>query len=107
MNIGIDYNGKHYCLEYSREAVMEMENEGFSITDVQEKMMLRSKQLWTGAFKKNHPDTSEAVIMEMYDKYIGKKAVKDALQTMIIDTYKFLVPEDEEDLGNLGVTVNP
>ena len=27
--INFDYNGKHYCLEYSREAVKRMEAAGF------------------------------------------------------------------------------
>lgn len=105
MNISFDYNGKHYCLEYSRETAMEMEAEGFSITDVQEKVMTRSIQLWTGAFKKNHPDADEKIVMEMYDKYGNRTKIKEALQTMIIDTYKFLVPTEGDDDGDF--TINP
>ena len=106
MNISFDYKGKHYCLEYSRQTAIEMEAEGFSIIDVQEKMMTRSEQLWTGAFKKNHPDADPKIVMELYEKYGNKKKIKDALQTMIIETYKFLVPEDDGD-DDGDFTVNP
>lgn len=107
MNISFDYKGKHYCLEYSRQTAMDMEAEGFSITDVDVKVMTRSQQLWTGAFKKNHPDADPALVLEMYEKYGNRKKIKDALQTMIIDTYKFLVPEEDEGEDDGDFTVNP
>ena len=57
--INFDYNGKHYCLEYTRDTVKQMEAMGFSINDIGDKPATRIEQLWAGAFLANCHKTSQ------------------------------------------------
>lgn len=102
--INFDYNGKHYCLEYSREAVKRMEAAGFKPGESGSTPMIELDMLWAGAFYKNHRKTSSRVIEEILDKMKDKIKLLETLRTMIADTYNSLMDSDEADEGNVEWT---
>jgi uncharacterized protein YoxC len=104
--INCDYNGKHYCLEYTRETVKMMEASGFNINDVGDKPATRIEQLWAGAFLAHHQrKVSNTVIKELYDKMKDKDKLLEALTTMYNATLSYLLPDqDEDDEGNVEWT---
>ena len=100
--INFDYNGKHYCLEYNREAVKRMEAAGFKPGESGTTPLLELDMLWAGAFYKNHRKESSNVIEKLLDKMKEKDKLLDALRTMVAETYNSLMDEDDE--GNVEWT---
>lgn len=105
-SISFDYNGKHYCLEYTRAAVQMMERAGFCPNDIDQKPALRLEQMWAGAFLKNHRNVSDRVISELLDKMGDRKKLFGILQDMISETYNALVEDNEADEGDQGNVVS-
>jgi hypothetical protein len=97
--INFDYNGKHYCLEYSREAVKRMEAAGFKPGESGSTPLIELDMLWAGAFYKNHRKTSSKIIEEILDKMKDKMGLLEALRNMMAETYNSLM-DDEGDEGN-------
>ena len=89
--INFDYNGKHYCLEYTREAVKRMEAAGFKPGE-------------SGATPLNHRKESSRVIEAILDKMKDKEKLLEALRTMVAETYNSLMEPDEGDEGNVEWT---
>ena len=102
--INFDYNGKHYCLEYNREAVKRMEAAGFKPGESGATPMIELDMLWAGAFYKNHRKTSSRVIEEILDKMKDKVKLLETLRNMVAETYNSLMDEDEDDEGNVEWT---
>lgn len=102
--INFDYNGKHYCLEYTRDTVKQMEAAGFNINDVGDKPATRVEQLWAGAFLANNRKTSQNIIKELFDKMKNKDQLIEKLTEMYASTLSYLLPDDEEDAGNVEWT---
>ena len=95
--INFDYNGKHYCLEYTRDTVKMMEAGGFTINDIGDKPATRIEQLWAGAFLANHRKVSNTVVKELYSKMKDKDGLLKKLGEMYNNTMKYLLPDDDED----------
>lgn len=105
-SISFDYNGKHYCLEYTRATVQMMERAGFCPNDIDQKPALRLEQMWAGAFLKNHRNVSDRVISELLDKMGDRKKLFSILQDMISETYNALVEDNDTDEGDQGNVVS-
>ena len=105
-SISFDYNGKHYCLEYTRATVQLMERAGFCPNDIDQKPALRLEQMWAGAFLKNHRNVSDRVISELLDKMGDRKKLFSILQDMISETYNALVEDNDTDEGDQGNVVS-
>lgn len=99
--INFDYDGKHYCLEYNRDSVRQMEAAGFTTNDIEQKPQTRVEQLWTGAFLANHKRVSNTVIKELYGKMKDKDALLKKLAEMYNATLDYLLDDDE---GNVEWT---
>jgi len=102
--INFDYNGKHYCLEYSREAVKRMEAAGFKPGESGSTPMIELDMLWAGAFYKNHRRESSHVIEQILGKMKDKLKLLEVLRSMVAETYNSLMNEDEGDEGNVEWT---
>lgn len=102
--INFDYNGKHYCLEYSREAVKRMEAAGYKPGESGATPLIELDMLWAGAFYKNHRKESSRVIDSILDKMKDKDKLLEALRTMVAETYNSLIEPDEGDEGNVEWT---
>lgn len=102
--INFDYNGKHYCLEYTRESVKRMEAAGFRPGESGSTPLMELDMLWAGAFYKNHRKESSNVIEKLLDKMKDKDKLLDALRTMVAETYNSLLDSEEDDEGNVDWT---
>jgi hypothetical protein len=103
--INFDYNGKHYCLEYTRDTVKQMEGAGFVLADMGDRPATRIEQLWAGAFLANHRKTSNTVIKELYGKMKDKETLLTKLSEMYQNTLNYLLPDaDDDDEGNVEWT---
>lgn len=103
--INFDYNGKHYCLEFTRETIRQMEAAGFKPAEVYDKPELGLEQMWAGAFLANHRKTSNTVISKILDEMKNRSKLRDKLLEMVAETYESLFPEeDDSDQGNVEWT---
>lgn len=102
--INFDYNGKHYCLEYTRESVKRMEAAGFKPGESGATPLIELDMLWAGAFYKNHRKESSSVMEKLLDKMKDKEKLLEALRTMVAETYNSLLDNDEDDEGNVDWT---
>jgi len=98
--INFDFNGKHYCLEYTRETVKMMEAGGFNINDVDAKPATRIEQLWFGAFAANHRNTSQNLMRAIYDQMKNKELLLTKLSEMYNNTLSYLMGDE----GNVDWT---
>jgi len=105
--INFEFNGKKYCLEYTRETVKVMEAGGFTTNDIAQKPATRIEQLWAGAFLANHRNVSNKVIEELYMKMKDKELLLQKLTEMYNNTLNYLLPDKENDeLGNVEWTAS-
>ena len=101
--INFDYNGKHYCLEYTPETIKRMEAAGFTLNDFGDHPATRTEQLWAGSFMANCSKVSSNVIKELYGKMKDKESLVSSLIEMYNNTLSYLMdPEDDE--GNVEWT---
>lgn len=108
--IDFDYNGKHYCLEYTPDSIKRMEAAGFSMNDLFDKPQTRIEQLWAGAFLAHERKVSSTVIKNLYEEMKCKKLI-GTLITMYNNTLQNLVPDlddnaEEEQRGNVKWTAS-
>lgn len=105
--INFDYDGKHYCLEYTPKSISRMEAAGFVLEEIYSKPNLRIPQLWDGAFIAHESRVSTTVKNELFEKMKCKKLVR-VLAEMYNNVTSQLVPdidsEDEEYTGNVEWT---
>ena len=88
--IDFNYRGKHYCLEYSREALVRMESAGYNPSEAGERPMLELTQLWAGAFYKNHRNESSKTIERILNEIPNQDELLDSLREMVAATYETL-----------------
>lgn len=105
--INFEYNGKRYCLEYTRETVKMMEAAGFNPGETGSKPLIEMEQLWAGAFLANHRRVSSRVIEELFNQMKDKSKLLETLRHMVADTYESIMGynnEGEDDSGNVDWT---
>lgn len=101
--INFEYNGKRYCLEYTRETVKQMESAGFNINQIGDMPATRIEQLWEGAFLAHHRRViGDGIAMEIYKEIDDKKALLKKLAEMYNATLSYLLPDEDDEEGNAG-----
>ena len=104
--INFDYDGKHYCLEYTPAVIKRMEAEGFRLTEIGEMPATRIEQLWNGAFMEHHRRAvGDGKTMEIYKDMKHREKLLEALSKMYSSTLNYLMP-DEDDEGNVEWTAS-
>lgn len=106
--ITVTYKNEDYTLEYSRNAVRQMEQQGFVLDQIAEKPMNMVPLLVYGAFMKNHKGVKRALVDEIYEHIADKIGDGDngfihALLEMYAETVNTLTDNDSVDAGNLAV----
>ena len=101
-----NYQGKDFCLEYTRKSVEQMEKNGFVASNIQEKPMTTLPTLFAGAFLANHRFVKQDVIDEIYSKMTNKQELIGKLAEMYNEPIMALVDEPEESEGNLDWTAS-
>ena len=100
------YQGKEYCLEYTRKSVETMERNGFVASDIQNKPMTVLPALFAGAFLANHRFVKQDVIDEIYSKMTNKSDLIGKLAEMYNEPIMALIDEPEDAEGNLDWTAS-
>lgn len=106
--ITITYNSKEYVLEYSRNAVKTMEQQGFVLDKLSEQPMTMVPLLVWGAFIKNNKGIKRNLVDEIYDHITDKIGDGDngfihALLEMYAETVNTLTDNENVDEGNRAV----
>lgn len=106
--ICIEYNGDEFTLEYSRNSVKQMEQQGFSLDKITDQPMTMIPMLVYGAFTKNHKGIKRSLVDEIYDHTVDKIADGDngfihALLEMYAETMNVLTQDNPVDEGNRAV----
>lgn len=97
--IEFNYNGKAYVLEYNRKAIEYIERQGFSISQLAEKPMLMLPMAFSGLFFKNHKNTRQSEIDEIYDDFKNKDMLINTIAEMLNEAYSSLQDDNQE--GNI------
>lgn len=100
------YQGKDYCLEYTRKSVETMERNGFVASDIESKPMVTLPALFAGAFLANHRFVKQDVIDAIFAKMTNKGELIGRLAEMYNEPIMTLVDEPEETEGNLDWTAS-
>ena len=103
--IKFEYEGIGYTLEFNRLTVKHMERDGFRIDKLSEQPMTMLPQLFSGAFKANHPWLKQSVIDTIYDNIADKEGLLSALVDMYNETVETLFKTNSGETGkNLAWT---
>lgn len=104
--IKLTYNKQEYILEYSRNAVKQMEQQGFVLDQIGDKPMTMVPLLVYGAFIKNHKGIKRSLVDEIYENIAdktgedGENGFLQALLEMYAETVNTLTGNTAADEGN-------
>lgn len=107
--ITVTYKNQDYVLEYSRNAVKQMEQQGFVLDQISEKPMTMVPLLVYGAFIKNNKGVKRNLVDEIYENIadkIGNDGENGFIQTLLemyAETVNALTDNAPADEGNLAV----
>lgn len=99
--IEFNYKNKDYVLEYNREAVAYIEQQGFVVSELAKKPMLMLPMAFEGLFYKNHKNAKKAEMDEIFDKFKDKSALITTIAEMLSETYETLQDNAEDVEGNI------
>ena len=97
--ISFSYDGKDYCLEYTRQTVKKMEDRGFVAARILEAPMTVLPELFAGSFMANHKYTDRKIIDAIYDKMTDKKQLVETLTQMYNEPIEALMADGDEGNG--------
>lgn len=103
--INLTYDKKEYTLEYSRQSVKTMENQGFILEELTAKPANMIPLLFAGAFIKNHSGKNgvkRKVIDEIFEEIDDKAALLEALMEMYAETLSSLTEGNNSGEGNVS-----
>lgn len=104
----LTYDNKDYTLEYSRNAVRQMEQQGFVLDKLSEQPMTMVPILVYGAFAKHHKGVKRTLVDEIYEHIAdkigdGENGFIHALLEMYAETIQTLTDNTTADEGNMAV----
>lgn len=99
--ITLTYKNKEYTLEFTRQSVKTMEQQGFVLDELSSKPMTMIPMLFSGAFIRNHKGIKRALIDEIYEEISDKSGFMEALMELYAETLSTLM-DDKEESGNLS-----
>lgn len=101
--ITFEYENRNYTLEFTRNSVRTMENNGFKISDIKDKPISLLPEFFAGAFIAHHKFVKRTLIDEMFENMANKDDLIQNLSEMYNETLISLMGgEDEEASGNIS-----
>ena len=100
------YDGKEYCLEYTRKSVETMEKSGFRASDIQDKPMSTLPALFAGAFISKHRYVKQELVDAIFAKMTNKSELIGKLAEMYNEPIMTLIDEPNESEGNVDWTAS-
>nr|DAH45245.1 MAG TPA: protein of unknown function DUF5055 [Caudoviricetes sp.] len=104
--LSFNFEGKDYCLEFTRRTVEMMERNGFVASDVRDKPMSTLPALFAGAFLAHHRFIKQDLIDRIYEKMTNKQELIGKLAEMYNEPINALIDEPEENEGNVSWTAS-
>lgn len=106
--ITVTYQKKDYVLEYSRNAVKQMEQQGFVLDQISDKPMTMVPLLVYGAFAKHNKGIKRNLMDEIYEHITdkigdGENGFIQTLLEMYAETVNVLTDDNSVDEGNVAV----
>ena len=101
-----EFDGKEYCLEFTRKSVEQMERSGFVASDINDKPMTVLPALFAGSFLAHHRFVKQDVIDKIFSKLTNKGELISKLAEMYNEPIVALVEEPEENEGNVEWTAS-
>lgn len=88
-------NNITYTLEFTRESVAYAESKGFNITELQQKSLSGSLDLWVYSFRANHKGVSRDTALKLLDDLGGMpEGLLERLVELYAEPYKVLMPSE-------------
>ena len=97
--INFTFDGKDYCLEYTRQSVKTMENRGFVASRILDAPMTVLPDLFYGAFLANHKYVDRKVVDAIFDKITDKRQLVETLSQMYNEPIEALMADGDEGNG--------
>lgn len=109
--ITFTYKKTAYTLEYTRETVSMLEQNGLSLADVQnitDKPITSMKMLFTGAFLAHHRKAASitTLIDEIWETIPDKEGLIGNLVEMYVEPVESMMSDPEDEKGKTTWTVN-
>lgn len=106
--ITVTYDKKSYDLEFSRNAVKQMEQQGFVLDQIGDKPMTMIPLLVYGAFMKHNKGIKRSLVDEIYEHITDKVSDNEngfinALLEMYAETVTTLTDNGSVDEGNAAI----
>ncbi len=106
--INVEYQKHEYVLEFSRNSVRAMEQQGFVLEQISDKPVTMIPLLVYGAFMKNHKGIKRQLVDEIYEHITdkigdGENGFIQALLEMYAETVSTLTDGASVDEGNAAV----
>lgn len=93
----VEYNGKKYELGFTRNTVVMLERNGFSIDEISTKPMTMLPMFWQGAFAAYNKGVKRSLMDEIYENITDKSGLISALVELYAETLNTLTDEPDED----------
>jgi hypothetical protein len=103
--IRINYEGKEYTLEFTKNTVRAMQANGFDISKIDTSPNVVIPDLFAGAFRKNHPFIKADVLADIYANLKGKAELISTLAEMYSEPAIGLFEDPEESEKNVSWTM--
>lgn len=95
--IKFEYDGELYVLEFDRDSIVATEKGlGVSLADIAARKVSALRDVFTGAFIKNHPGTGDDTIEAIWQSLGGKRELTAALSRMYGEGIQSLIGEPEK-----------
>lgn len=94
-SITITYKDVDYTLRYTKQTTKLMEDAGFRVGDVKDKLWLLY-DLFSGAFLADHRKIKKEVVDEIFEHLPNKDAFYEKLIELYQEPYEYLLDSPEE-----------
>lgn len=94
--ITVEYEGKAYTLQYTRESIETMEKQGFRISELADKPMTVLPALFEGAFIAHHRFVKKDIVRGMFAMFSNKQDLIQRLAVMYNEPIEAMLDEPEE-----------
>ncbi len=106
--ITVNYKKIDYILEFSRNAVKQMEQQGFVLDQIGDKPMTMIPMLVYGAFMKHNKGIKRSLVDEIYEHLTdkvgdGENGFINVLLEMYAETVTTLTDNNSVDEGNAAI----
>lgn len=106
--ITVNYKKIDYVLEFSRNAVKQMEQQGFVLDQIGDKPMTMIPMLVYGAFMKHNKGIKRSLVDEIYEHLTdkvgdGENGFINVLLEMYAETVTTLTDSNSVDEGNAAI----